>query len=818
MNISLNWLKEFVSLSNISSEEIKDRLTAHTVEVEKIIKQKEQYQNIVVAEILEIKKHPQADKLQLVLVDAGEKENLKVVCGAFNISCGQLVPLAKIGAILPNGLEIKKAEIRGEESNGMLCAEDELGLGSNHDGIMILSSQAKKGELLADYLELNEVVLEIDNKSISNRPDLWSHYGIARELAILFNKKLDDYSTKEIKIKKDNKKEKTKLEVKIEVKNLCQKYLALKIENIKIEDSPKWLKNRLTSLGVKPINNIVDITNYIMFETGQPLHAFDGENIKKIIIKKATKNEKIMGLDEGEKKLEEDDLVISSDKETIAIAGVIGAKNSQINNTTSTIIIESANFDAVSVRKTAQRLNTRTDAAMRFEKGLDPNLCKIAINKAGEMIKKISPSANFNHEIIETGDFVEENKIITLDLDWADKLIGQKIDRKEIKKILESLGLKIEKNKNLKKNEDKSWAEEWDIKIPSWRTKDLSIKEDLIEEIIRIYGYDNIKSSSPKGEIIPPEKDKELELIKKIKKILALSYKMNEVYNYSFVSEEQLLKLNLDPKTYLQLLNPLSTQHTLLRQTMTTHLLSNVKTNQAKYNKIALFEIGNVFLNISGDLNKDETLLNNLPYQEKKIGLILAENTNEKFKNLKNIIFNAIEEISEGAELKFLPTESIIDWADQNEKCLLMLNDKEIGFLATISKEVLNKNGIKKEVSALEISLKSLLSALSNLETKQYQEIPKFPPINRDLAFVIDEKIFYNDIRQEIKDFNPLIKRVDLFDVYSGKNLEANKKSLAFHVIYQSGEKTLTNESVDKIEAELIKLLESKFNAQIRNF
>lgn len=810
MNISLNWLKEYINLANISPEEIKDQLTAHTVEVEKIIEQKEQFKNIVIAKILEVKKHPQADKLQIAIVDAGEKEPLKIVCGAPNIAVGQLVPLAKIGAILPNGLEIKKAEIRGEDSSGMLCAEDELGLGNDHGGIMILDEKAKIGQELNEYLSLDEIILEIDNKSISNRPDLWGHYGIARELSVILEKKLKPYETKEIKIKNNKEtKEEKNIGVEIKTKNLCKKYLALKIENIKIEESPAWLKNKITALGLKSINNIVDATNYIMFEIGQPLHAFDAEGIKKIIVRKAEKNETIIALDDKEKKLNENDLVIATESMAIAIAGVIGGKEKEINNTTTSIIIESANFDAVSIRKTAQRINTRTDAAMRFEKGLDPNLCQLALNKMVEIIKKIQPKAVLKHEVIEEGDFKNEEITINLDLKWANKIIGQEIEIKKIKNILESLGLEIKSEEGEKS---------WNIKIPSWRQKDLQIKEDLIEEIIRIYGYNNIKAIVPNDELTPPEKDPQLQLINKAKKILSNNYKITESYNYSFVNEDQLLKLNFDPKTYVKLLNPLSSQHTMLRQTLITNLISNIKTNQSRGDLISMFEVGNIFLNIAGGPHKDKKHNENLPYQEKKLALIISDSKNNSFNHLKNIIFNFLLELSDTLEIEFSPTESIISWSDKNEKCLIMANGKEIGFIAKIDNGILNKNGIKKETSASEISLKSLLTVISKGKQKQYQTIAKFPAVNRDLAFVIDQKIFYNDISKEIKNFNLLIKDLELFDVYSGENLESNKKSLAFHIVYQSDEKTLTSEEIDEIQTKLIKHLEEKFSAQIRNF
>ncbi len=808
MNVSLNILKQFVNLSNISPEEIKDKLTAHTVEVEKIINPQERFNNVVVAKILEVKKHPQADKLQIALVDAGEKEPLKIVCGAPNIAVSQLVPLAKIGAVLGEGFEIKKAEIRGEESFGMLCAPDELGLGNDHSGIMILDEKAKVGQDFAKYLNLDNIVLEVDNKSLSNRPDLWGHYGLARELSVLLNKKLKDYEYKELKIKEEKNKKGENISVDIKAKNLCRRYLGLKIDNIKIEESPEWLKNELSAVGLNSVNNIVDITNYIMIELGQPLHAFDGENIKKIIVRKANKGEKIITLDDKERILDEEDLLICSDKESLAIAGVLGGKNSQINNASTSIIIESANFDAISVRKTAQRLGIRSDAVMRFEKSLDPNWCEMAIKKAAELVKKVCPQAKFNYELVEAGDFKNQEQLINLDLLWAEKIIGQKIEDKKIENILSSLGLEIkDKNDNV-----------WQIAIPSWRQKDLKIKQDLIEEIVRIYGYNNIKNSLPESSILPPEKNPEAELINRIRNILVHSFRMNEVYNYSFVSEEQLEKLDLDDKSYIKLLNPLSKQSSLLRQTLTTNLISNIKTNQAKYDSIKLFEIGNVFLNTAGGPNKDDKMTESLPYQEKKLALILADKKGSTFEELKNIVFNLLYQLSQGQEAEFLGSETIINWADKNEKCLILLGGKEIGFLATIDKNIAVKNGIKTETTACELNLKNLLIIIDKLKVDRYQGISKFPAVNRDLAFVINEKISYNDISKELKNFHPLINKIELFDVYSGQNLENGKKSLAFHLSFQSEDKTLSGEEVEEIVSKLIKHLEDKFSAQIRNF
>jgi phenylalanyl-tRNA synthetase beta chain len=806
MNISLNCLKEYINLSGIKIDEIKDKLTAHTVEVEQVIRQSDKFKNVIVAKVLEVSKHPKADRLQIVLVETGEGNPLKIVCGAPNVEVGQMVPLALVGAVLPDGLEIKKAEIRGEESTGMICAEDELGLGEGHEGIMVLDKKAKIGQNFADYLGLNDIVLDIDNKSISNRPDLWGHYGIARELSVIFNLKLKEYSPKELKIKESGDKNNIKVDVKD--KNLCSMYVALRIDEVKIEKSPKWLSDRLLAVGIKPINNIVDATNYVMIETGQPLHAFDADYVSEIVVRTANKNEKIITLDDTERELTENDLVIANNKEAIAIAGVIGGKNSEINNATSSIILEAANFDDISVRKTAQRLSSRTDAAMRFEKGLDPNLCDLALRRFVEIIKESCPKAAFNFQPVVVDNYKKEERVIDLDLEWAKKIIGQEIDKKDTKKILEKLDFGIEEKKD----------NVLSVKIPSWRMKDIKIKEDIIEEIIRIFGYDNIDIVLPKTEIIPPEKSFIMELERKVTNILSLSYNFSEVYNYSFVNEEQLIKLGMDPSSYIKLLNPLSKQHTLLRQTLSVNLFSNIKSNQAKYSDISIFEFGNIFLSIPGEVSKDFQSGENLPYQSRKLALTVSRDKGDSFSELKDVVYNFISELTSSFELEFAPTESIVSWADEKEKCLLMMGSKEIGFLAKLDKKIANKNGIKKETSSVEINFPLLTEIVLAGGLKEYKPLAKFPAINRDLAFVVDKKILFNDIKNEIKNSSPLIVDIELFDVYTGEKIDENKKSMAFHLVYQSEEKTLTSEELDSIQAELVEKMKEKFDAQIRDF
>lgn len=805
MYLSLNWLKDFVNIpKSLSPEDLGKLLTLHTVEVEKIERQSGKYDKVIVGKILEIAKHPNADRLQIAQVDTG-KEKLTIVCGAPNIAVGQMVPVALVGAVLPNGLEIKAAEVRGEKSFGMLCAEDELGLGNDHSGIMILK-KAKLGENFSDYLGLDDIILEVDNKSLSNRPDLWGHFGLAREIAACLESDLKEKNLSKIKI---NNPAGEKLEVKIESKGLCPRYMALKLEGVEIKESPGWLKNRLISVGLKPINNIVDITNYVMLELGQPLHAFDAKNIKKILVRRASKGEILETLDGKSRELDDSALLITDGKKPLALAGLMGGQESAIKNDTKEIIIEAATFDAATIRKGSTKLALRTDASVRFEKALDPELCEQAMKLAVKMIQEDNKKVKITSQLSDIKNYSETGKTIELKLSWLEKIIGLKIEEKRIKNILRSLGFKIK--------------EEGDdfmlLQVPSWRaTKDISIKEDIAEEIIRIYGYNNLPALIPQVDMKPPIIDEERVLENKIKQVLAKECRLAEVYNYSFVGEDDLKKLNLDFSSYIKLANPISKQHTMLRQTLVPGLLSNLKTNQHKYEKIALFEIGNIFLNVPGSINKDNKNSGFLPYQERQISLLLA-GYEDNFAKIKSILSNLIHGLAlRDLKLSFLPTELIISYGDRLQKALINLEGKNIGTISKLDEAIAKNYGLKKAGAIAEISFKELHIALQSSGEKQYEDLPKYPPLIRDLAFVLDEKISYEDLYQAIKTSHPLIKEVELFDVYSGKNLGNDKKSLAFHIVYQSPERTLTAEEVDKAKEELINSLEEKFQAQIRDF
>lgn len=806
MLLSLNWLNDFIKIpKNIGPSDLATKLTMHTVEVEGWNDQQEAFKGVVVGKVLEVGKHPNADRLRLTKVDI-KKEILSIVCGAPNVEVGQMVPVATIGAILPNGLEIKESEIRGEKSFGMLCAEDELGLGKSHEGIMVLDSSAKVGQEFSKYLKLDDTVLEIDNKSLSNRSDLWGHYGMAREIGTFYKLPLKSY---EKFLSPEIEEGKEKIDIKIEDKKMCPRYMALKIGGVQVQESPAWMRQRLLAVGLRPINNIVDITNYVMLETGQPLHAFSADKVDKIVVRQARKEEHLETLDGKERELNESMLVIADSKDPIAIAGVIGGQASAVNEDTKEIILEAANFDAISIRKTSGLLNLRTDASVRFEKSLDPNLAAIALNRAYTLIKEVCKDAEALSKISDLSNYEVKRGPIDLSFSWVNEKAGQEIPEKEVVNILEGLGFEVTvDNDNLS------------VLVPTWRAaKDVSIKEDILEELMRIVGYDNIISSIPTSPLNPPLILSEQVLENKIKDFLSAACALSETYNYSFVSESSLKKLNIDFSNHIKLVNPLSDQHTILRQNLLIGLLNNIKINQFNLDEVRLFEIGQVYYNTLGNHDKKGDDIERLPYQEKKLAFILSGKASSYFSESKGIIENLVDEIFNGVwESEFVLAEIFPPYANTDKSVKIKVNGREIGSISTITNQVASSYGIKNETVVAELSIAELSALFSMCPLKKYEAVPKYPGVTRDLAFVVDTEMMYNDLRREVISFNELISSVELFDSYQGGKLGENKKSLAFHVVYQSKERTLTAEEIDIIQEGLLKRLSEKFGAQIRNF
>ena len=738
---------------------------------------------------------------------------LSIVCGAPNLEAGQLVPVALVGANLPGDLVIEETEIRGEKSFGMICAEDELGLGEGHEGIMVLDSKAKVGQKLSEYLGLSDVVLEVDNKSLSNRGDLLNHYGIARELGVIFDLPIKDFKeliSEKIKFPEPESEGLKAVEVKVENEKACPRYLAVRVSNIEVKESPAWLRDRLIAVNQRPINNIVDLTNYVLLEVGQPMHAFSADRVEKIVVRQARQGERMKTLDEKERILLEEDLVISDGDQVLALAGIMGALNSGIESDTKEIILESANFQASGVRKTSQRLGLRSESSTRFEKSLDPLLAEQGMMRFLSLLLKVCPQAKISSPLVDIGQVSEvEDLEIPLELDWLNTKIGQEIPRESVINILSKLGFKVTETAE---------ANLLTVKVPSWRAvKDVAIKEDLVEEVLRIYGYNNIKSQLPTETLSLPELNQERMLEREIKNILSLKHSLTETYNYSFVGESQLEKLEIDSVNHLRLANPSNEGQTLLRQSLVPNLLGAAKLNQARGENFGLFEIGRVFFNLPGFYPKDKQGSETIPHQEKRLGIVLSDSSQEQFAKLKSIIASLFKDlINRQLEVKFVETEEAPAWARPGAAVKIMVADKDIGIIAGLKSLVVEKNNFKKKLAVAELSLEEILKLSLTIPGDSFTEIPKYPALSRDLAFVLSRKISYNEIKEEIDQFSDLIKGVEVFDVYSGEGISAEEKGLAFRLTFQSADKTLTTEEVDELIKQLVAQLTDKFSLRWR--
>jgi phenylalanyl-tRNA synthetase beta chain len=587
------------------------------------------------------------------------------------------------------------------------------------------------------------------------------------------------------------------------------------MSGIKVVESPEWMKRRLIAAGMRAINNVVDATNYVMLELGQPMHAFSMNNEKLIInnkkeikinVRRAKKNETIKILDGTEKKLDEEMLVIAGDNGPIAIAGVMGGTSAEISAETKVIIIESANFDPVATRKTATKLGLRTESSMRYEKSLDPNLCQTALARIIELIKLTCPDVKPASALIDVKNFKLNQGPLNLDLDWIVKKIGKQIPSQDIKIILTTLGFKV-----------KSAGKILKIKIPSFRaTKDISIPEDIVEEIIRIYGYEKLTSTMPEIKLAKPTVNEERNLERRIKNILIGAPALTEVYNYSFTGEDILNKLNLNSSVYIKLANPIASNMTHLRQNLFLGLLGNIRSNQANFDHIRIFEIGNVFLPAFGTIKKDASKKETLPQQEKYLGIAIAGNDGAKvFSELKGVVEFLLSTLH--LPLVFTPIKNPAPWMNENISVDIECARKKVGIIFWLASDQARKLGIKKETAIAELNLPVLLDLTKTSTLPIYSETDKFPALYRDLAFIINTWILYNDIKNAIAGFNKLIKAVELFDVYEGDKIGRDNKSLAFHITYQA-DRTLIAEEVDAIQKALIKNLEEKFGARVRDF
>lgn len=659
----------------------------------------------------------------------------------------------------------------------------------------------------------DDIIFDIDNKSLSSRPDLWGHYGMARELAALFKTKLK--AQKMPKIKAGNK---IKLRVAVQDKKGCPRYTGVILDGITVGPSPEWLQHRLRSVGQRPINNIVDITNYVMFELGQPTHAFDASRLTpssppptrgrmgggiSIIVRRAKDGEKFVTLDGVERALTSDMLVIADAEKPLALAGVMGGLHTGVSDTTKSVLFESANFDAVTVRKMSQKLGLRTEGSARWEKWQDPANAEIGLQRLVELTQKICPTARVVSNVADTGPVKLPQGPLTLPMSFVQKKIGVSINKKQVVSMLGSLGFGVKTKGNT-----------LSVKIPSWRaTKDISIPEDLVEEIARLYGYENIPATMPSFSIVPGKANPLRELERRLKELLAYEFNYTETINYSFESPAWLARLGESAATHLELNNPIAKDRPLIREQLIPNLLMNMEANLHRFDRVALFEIGRVFWGKEQGEFADNKKKERLPKQPTLLGLVYAAKDDEA-------PFFAVSEAIRGLLIR-LGVDGRIEKSARAARLMhpgrsaeIKIGDTPVGFIGELHPAAQTRAGIPYRVGMVEIALESLLAV--KRDNSRYQPLPMYPLVERDLAFVVKREAEHAALAEAIRSADPLIESVTLFDVYEGKGMVASKKSLAYHINYRSDEKTLTAEAVDQIQAKVGERLAKEFGAEIR--
>lgn len=794
MLVSYSWLKDYVDVS-VDAKKLADDLTMSGSKVETIKSYGNEINNVVIGKIISIEKHPDADKLQVGIVDVGE-EKLQIITGAQNIKVGDYIPVALHGSTLPGGVKIKRGKLRGLESNGMMCSAKELGLDESllpdyqRNGIFILP-ELPIGEDVKKALELDDV---IDFEITPNRPDCLSVVGIARETAATYRK---SYRMPEIKLSEVA--DKNPANVTIESDDLCYRYVARVIRNAKIGPSPIWMQMRLLKAGIRPINNIVDVTNYVMMELGQPLHAFDLDKVKNrhIIVRRAKNGEKLVTLDDKERILDSEMLVIADEEKAIGLAGVMGGQNTEITDDTVNILIESANFKGSNIRYTSKKLGLRSEASSRFEKGLDPEITVLACNRAAQLMAELSGGEILNG-IVDVYPKPIEEKVLSVRHKKINKLLGTNLTIEEMKNILTFLDFGVICD-----------GENLVVKVPAFRS-DIEGEADIAEEIGRMYGYNNIEDTLLKGtQITAGVKTREQKLEDLVKEVF-LSCGLNEIITTSFMGMKDLDKINLPDDSPLrkavEIMNPLGEDQRYMRTTLLPSMLNVVYTNYSrKVSDFKAFEISRVFIPKSLPLEE-------LPV-EVKTAVIGMYGQDVDFLTLKGVI-EVLLDVLNVSNAKYVRSENTLYHPGRSAD--IIVDGERIGVFGEINPDIEENYDINREVYVAELNLELLFKHAKDDERK-YKPLPKYPAVERDIAVLVDKGIFVADIESIIRETGgKLVDDVKLFDVYTGENIPEDKKSVAYSIWYRSYERTLTDEEVNKVHDKIIRKLNEKLGAQLR--
>ncbi|HHC9651303.1 TPA: phenylalanine--tRNA ligase subunit beta [Staphylococcus aureus] len=788
MLISNEWLKEYVTIDD-SVSDLAERITRTGIEVDDLIDYTKDIKNLVVGFVKSKEKHPDADKLNVCQVDIGEDEPVQIVCGAPNVDAGQYVIVAKVGGRLPGGIKIKRAKLRGERSEGMICSLQEIGISSNYipksfeSGIYVFSESQVPGTDALQALYLDDQVMEFD--LTPNRADALGMIGTAYEVAALYNTKMTkpETTSNELELSANDE-----LTVTIENEDKVPYYSARVVHDVTIEPSPIWMQARLIKAGIRPINNVVDISNYVLLEYGQPLHMFDQDAIgsQQIVVRQANEGEKMTTLDDTERELLTSDIVITNGQTPIALAGVMGGDFSEVKEQTSNIVIEGAIFDPVSIRHTSRRLNLRSESSSRFEKGIATEFVDEAVDRACYLLQTYANGKVLKDRVSsgELGAFITP---IDITADKINRTIGFDLSQNDIVTIFNQLGFDTEINDDV-----------ITVLVPS-RRKDITIKEDLIEEVARIYGYDDIPSTLPVFDKVTSGQLTDRQYKTRMVKEVLEGAGLDQAITYSLVSKEDATAFSMQQRQTIDLLMPMSEAHASLRQSLLPHLIEAASYNVARKNKdVKLFEIGNVFFaNGEGELPDQVEYLSGILTGDYVVNQWQGKKETVDFYLAKGVV----DRVSEKLNLEFSYRRADIDGLHPGRTAEILLENKVVGFIGELHPTLAADNDLKRTY-VFELNFDALMAV--SVGYINYQPIPRFPGMSRDIALEVDQNIPAADLLSTIHAHGGnILKDTLVFDVYQGEHLEKGKKSIAIRLNYLDTEETLTDERVSKVQAEI---------------
>lgn len=795
MNIPMSWLKEYVPLDCDIKTYI-DAMTLSGTKVESYEELGAEIKKVVVGKIVSIQPHPDADKLVITNIDIGT-ETLQIVTGANNISEGDIVPVALHGSTLPGGIKIKKGKLRGIESNGMLCSVEELGFepkdipDAPEDGIYIFQEELPLGSDVKPFFGLDDIVVEYE--ITSNRPDCYSILGVAREAAATFKK---TFQYPKIEVKENEEKIEDFAQIRIDNTGLCPRYAARVVKNVKINPSPKWMQKYLLASGIRPINNIVDITNYVMLEMGQPLHAFDLNKLAgdQIIVRNAREKETFVTLDEIERTLDASMLVIADGEKPVAIAGIMGGENSKVTEDTQTLLLESANFDGTNIRLTSKKLGLRTDASSKFEKGLDPNLVIEALNRAAQLIEQLG-AGEIVGGILDSYPNPRKSLTISYDPESINRLLGTEISHEEMVDILKRIQCQVDPEKK--------------IVIPPTFRSDLLIEADLAEEIARFYGYDRIPTTLATGTPTvgkETHKQKIEEMTRNVMEAqgfyesLSYSFESPKVFDWLLLSQDHPLRQGI------RIANPLGEDFSVMRTTPLHGMLQCLSTNYNRRNEaVRLYELAKIYLAKS------------LPLQElpdERVQLTFGMYGEEDFYDAKGVVETFFERFHLTKQVEYI-SEHNLPWMHPGRCAAIHLDGEEVGYVGEIHPKVLKQYSIDSRVYIGVVDLPKVIDK-ATME-RSYTPLPKFPAMVRDLALLVKEEIPVREIEKMIEQRGgKLLESYELFDVYQGEQVKIGHKSVAYSLLFRDKERTLTEEEINKIMKKILHGLETELEVRLR--